>query len=113
MEDRREEHPHTELEELDIEAFAKANTPDREKPRARFYIIRIDRETKRISESSLNGQQILAFVNKTPKTHKLFQKFRNGQTDVVEPQEVVSFIKPGVERFQTIPKDTTEGTIRV
>ncbi len=113
MENRREEHQDAELEELDVEAFAKANTPDREKPRARFYIIRIDRETKRIQNSSLNGQQILALVNKTPETHKLFQKFRGGQTDVIEPQEVVNFIKPGVERFQTIPKDTTEGANRV
>lgn len=109
MENSREEHRAPELEELDVEAFAKDNTPDREKPHARFYIIRIDRETRRVPESSLNGIQILALVNKTPETHKLFQKFRGGQTDVIEPQEVVSFVRPGVERFQTIPKDTTEG----
>ncbi len=109
MENRREEHQDTELEELDIEAFAKANEPDREKPKARFYIIRIDRETRRVSEPSLNGARILALVNKTPETHKLFQKFRGGETAVIEPQEIVSFIRPGVERFQTIPKDTTEG----
>lgn len=97
------------LEELDVEQFAKAHPPDRAKPCARFYIIRIDRETKRVAEPELNGTQILALVAKTPETHKLFQKFRGGQTEVVEPGEVVSFIKPGVERFQTIPKDTTEG----
>ncbi len=100
-----------EVEELDIEAFAKEN-PDGQKPAAQFYIIRIDRETKRIQESSMTGQQILALVNKTPDTHKLFQKYHGGKTDVVEPQQVVSFIAPGVERFQTIPKDTTEGTNR-
>jgi hypothetical protein len=110
MDIRREEHPEIELEELDVEAFAKANAPDQKKPHARFYIIRIDRETKRISESSLNGQQILALVNKSPESHKLFQKFRGGHIDVIEPQEIVSFVKPGVERFQTIPKDTTEGS---
>jgi Multiubiquitin len=98
-----------ELEELDIEVFAKAHPEDRKKPPARVYIIRIDRERRRVRESELNGTQILALVDKTPETHKLFQKFRGGQTEVIEPCEVVSFVEPGIERFQTIPKDTTEG----
>lgn len=98
-----------ELEELDIEEFAKAHEPDQKKPCARFYVIRIDREKKRVREPELNGTQILALVDKTPGTHKLYQKLRGGQTEVVEPDENVSFVKPGIERFQTIPKDTTEG----
>ena len=109
MENLTEDNHPPELEELDVETFAKTNPPTKEKPHARFYIIRIDRETKRVKESSLTGEQILQLVNKTPQTHKLFQKFRGGQTVVVEPQEVISFIQAGVERFQTIPKDTTEG----
>lgn len=97
-----------ELEELDVEAFAKEHATDH-KPCARFYIIRIDRERKRVREPELNGTQILELVDKTPETHKLFQKFCGGKTEPIEPREVVSFVKPGVERFQTIPKDTTEG----
>lgn len=97
-----------ELEELDVEAFAKENATD-DKPCARFYIIRIDRERKRVREPELNGAQILELVDKTPETHKLFQRFCGGKTEPIEPCEVVSFVKPGVERFQTIPKDTTEG----
>ncbi len=106
------EGPEPELEELDVEAFAKSNPVDREKPRAAVYIIRIDRDIKQVRESSLTGKQILALVSKTPETHKLFQKFRDRPPDVVTPEEVVSFRKPGVERFQTIPKDTTEGARR-
>lgn len=98
-----------ELEELDVEAFAKQHPADH-KPCARFYMVRIDRDKKRVSEPELNGIQILALVDKTPETHKLFQKFHGGQPKPIEPGEVVSFVKPGVERFQTIPKDTTEGT---
>ena len=97
------------LDELDVEAFAKAHPAEREKPCARVYIIRIDREKKRVHEPELNGAQILALVDKTPETHKLFQKFCGGHTEYIEPREVVSFVRPGVERFQTIPKDTTEG----
>jgi hypothetical protein len=83
---------------------------DATKPHARFYLIRVDRELLRVRESSLTGRQILALVGKTPETHKLFQKFWDGRVEVVEPEESVSFEAPGVERFQTIPKDTTEGT---
>lgn len=97
------------LEELDVEAFARAQPRD-QKPRARTYVIRIDRETKRFNTPELTGAGILALVNKKPETHKLFQKFSGGKTEVVEPKEVVKFTAPGVERFQTIPKDTTEGS---
>lgn len=97
------------LDELDIEAFAREHPAD-PKPRARTYVIRIDREIKRVDRPELSGAGILALVNKSAETHKLFQKFRGGQTHVVEPNEVVSFTKPGVERFQTIPNDTTEGS---
>jgi hypothetical protein len=97
------------LDELDVEAFAKERPADL-KPRARIYVIRVDREIKRVDSPELTGARILALVNKSAETHKLFQKFRGGQTHVVEPNEVVSFVKPGVERFQTIPKDTTEGS---
>lgn len=98
----------TEREALDIEAFAIEH-PDVEKPPAGVYIIRIDRERKRVHEPELPGIKILALVGKTPDTHKLFQKFRGGETKFIEPDEVVSFLKQGLERFQTIPKDTTEG----
>lgn len=99
------------IEELNVEAFAKDNPPEREKPQAQFYIIRVDRETKRVPESSLTGEQILALVEKTPETHKIFQKLRGCEPKVIDPMESVCFTDPGVERFQTIPKDTTEGCI--
>lgn len=109
MEDNENAAETVELEELDIEAFAKEHPADHKKPCARFYIIRIDREKKRVREPELSGTQILALVDKTPETHKLFQKFCGGRTEPIEPHEIASFVKPGIERFQTIPKDTTEG----
>ena len=101
----------TDCKELDVEAFAKEH-PDVEKPPAGTYIIRIDRERKRVPEPKLPGIKILALVGKTPDTHKLFQKFCGGKTEFIEPDKTVSFVKPGIERFQTIPKDTTEGGVQ-
>lgn len=97
------------LDILDVEEFAKENEHNRRKPRAHFYVIRIDREKKKVSVPSLMGKEILALVNKTPSTHKLFQKFRGGEAKPVDPDERVDFTSPGVERFQTIPLDPTEG----
>lgn len=98
----------TDCKDLDVEAFAKEH-PDVEKPPAGIYIIRIDRERKRVPEPDLPGIKILALVGKTPDTHKLFEKFCGGKTEFIPPDAVVSFVKPGIERFQTIPKDTTDG----
>ncbi len=100
----------TQIEELDVEEFARSHAHDCEKPDARFYIIRIDRERKRVSEPELTGREILALVGKTPETHRLYQKFRSGKARIVEPCDVVNFRRPGVERFQTIPLDPVEGT---
>lgn len=97
-----------EMAELIIEDFTKEN-PSSPKPPAQSYVIRIDRENRRVKETSLTGTEILALVDKTPKSHKLFQKLHGGETKVVEPNESVSFVQPGIERFTTIPKDTTEG----
>lgn len=108
METPQESIQDSELVELDIEQFVKQHG-DREKPCARLYIIRIDREKKRVREPCLTGAEILELVGKTPETHKLFQKFCGGVTEPIEPTEKVSFVRPGIERFQTIPKDTTEG----
>ena len=74
-------------EELDIEAFAKEH-PDRPKPGAGVYIIRIDRERKRVHDPEITGIKILALVGKTPDTHKLFQKFCGGETKVIDPADI-------------------------
>lgn len=97
------------LDELDIEQFVQAN-PNTEKPAARVYVIRVDRHVLRVHDRALTGQAILALVHFTPRTHKLYQKFRGQQPIEVQPHQLVSFVAPGVERFVTIPCDTTEGT---
>lgn len=98
-----------ELEELDVEIFAKEH-PDCEKPRAGVYVIRIDRERIRMRDPESSGARVLALAGKAPDTHKLFRKSCGGQVRVIELDEVVRVLEPGFERFQTIPKDTTEGS---
>lgn len=95
-----------EQEPIDIEEYAKAG---REIPRHRRYRIRVDRERVVVCEPCLTGAEILALVDKSPKTHMLSQKLRGGQAEEIAPDQKVDFTKPGVERFMTLPLDTTEG----
>lgn len=95
------------VEELiDLEEWAKAGKDA--KP-AKIYRIRIDKEKKDVTVSSMTGRQILALVGKTPETHLLSQKVRGAGVKPVAADEIVWFDKPGVERFQTLALDPTEG----
>jgi hypothetical protein len=96
-----------ELEDLiDLEEWAKADkTP---KP-AKVYRIRIDKEKKDVTVPKMTGREILAVVGKTPETHLLSQKVRGAGVEPVAADQVVHFDRPGVERFQTLALDPTEG----
>ena len=99
---------HTEeLEELiDLEEWAKAG----KKPKpAKKYKIRIDKEKYTVDVPSMTGAQILGLAGKTPQTHQLSQKIHRGAVEPVAPDEIVHFDTPGVERFQTLALDPTEG----
>lgn len=97
-----------EVDEVDVEHFAKEKPGD-EKPRAKRYRIRIDREVRVVNVPAMTGREILALVNMTPQSHKLYELERGRPPRPVGPDEVVKFTRPGVERFQTIPLDPTEG----
>lgn len=105
------EHGHSpiaeELEELiDLEEWAKAGkTP---KP-AKVYRIRIDTVKKDVTVPSMTGRQILALVGKTPETHMLSEKIHGGAPEPIGADQVVRFDRHGVERFQTLALDPTEG----
>jgi len=58
---------------------------------------------------TITGAQILAAIGKTPEGFKLYQHKRGHQPIPIGPNDVVNLREPGVERFSTMPKDTTEG----
>ena len=95
------------LEELiDLEEWAKAG----KKPKpAKIYRIRIDKEKKEVTVPSMKGREILALVGKTPETHMLSEKIHGGGVEPIAADQVVRFDRPGVERFQTLAFDATEG----
>lgn len=95
-----------EVDEVEIEAFAKRGE---QPPRAKRYVIRVDKEKYTVSTPTIAGEQILALAGKTPDKFKLYQHKRGHQPTLIGPTDVVDLREPGVERFTTMPKDTTEG----
>ena len=63
----------------------------------------------RPSLSLLFVLKVLAKVGNTPAEFKLYQHKRGQQPILISPDDVVNLREPGVERFTTMPKDTTEG----
>jgi hypothetical protein len=94
------------IEEIDVEECLGRG--DRV-PRARRYVIRVDKQRVISHKGHLTGAEILALVNKTPEGYKLYQHKKGHQPTLVRPDEVVDLTEHGIERFTTMPKDTTEG----
>lgn len=90
---------------IDLEDFAAAGKPV---PKGKKYRIRIDKEVKVVVVDNMTGREILALVEKTPEKFLLRQRIKGG-VQPVGPDDSVSFLAPGVERFMTIPNEVTEG----
>lgn len=97
-----------EIEELDLEEFSKMHGG--KPPKAKRYVIRIDREKYKVSVPKMTGREILELAKKLPPDNWLLnQKFKGGRVLAVGLNDEVDFTAPGVERFITLPKDQTEG----
>ena len=94
-------------EEIDLEQWCKQGHDS--VPRARRYRVKIDRDKYVVTVSKLTGLELLKLVGKSPETHKLYFKPRREKPVRISPEETISLLRPGVERFQTIPCDAQEG----
>src|ERR1700724_3260666 len=92
-----------------ITILEEAAKGGRDVPPGQTYRIRVDKENFDLTVDHLTGEQILDLVKKKPKDWKLFEHVRGNQPREIQPEEVVSFTKKGLERFSTFAKDTTEG----
>ena len=103
--------PDTEVEvdEIEIETFAQKGEKDRA-PKAKRYIIRVDKTKFTVEVASMTGREILTLAGKTPPDqYKLTQKMHGGAAKTIGLDDIVDFREPGVERFMTLKRDQTEG----
>ena len=116
MENERPEHEKTEpeavevviIEIVELEDHARHHH-DKPAPHAKHYAFRVDKQRVVVDTPTITGAEILAKVGKTPTGFKLYQHKRGHQPILIGPEQVVHLREPGVERFTTMPKDTTEG----
>jgi hypothetical protein len=103
MNDKSEEQI---IDEVDLETWAQRGERP---PRARRYIIRVDRERHTVTVAGLTGRAILDLAGKDPARTLLQQRLHGGGTRTIGPDDFVDFTAPGVERFVTLPKNQTDG----
>lgn len=96
------------IEIVELEEHVKHHH-DKPPPHAKHYAFRVDKTRVVVDKPKIDGEEILGKVGKTPDKFKLYQHKRGHQPVQIEPKEVVDLRAPGVERFTTMPKDTTEG----
>src|SRR5688572_17842679 len=81
--------PEDEVEEVILEEFAKKAGHERA-PKAKRYVIKVNKETFTVTVSSMTGREILTLAGKVPpEQYKLRQKNNDGSAKNVDLDEVV------------------------
>lgn len=96
------------LEIIELEDHAKHHH-HKPAPHAKHYAFRVDKTRVVVDKPTITGREILAKVDKTPEKFKLYQHKHGHQPIQIPPDREVHLREPGVERFTTMPRDTTEG----
>ncbi|HEX5370571.1 MAG TPA: multiubiquitin domain-containing protein [Dehalococcoidia bacterium] len=94
-----------ERDELDIEAFAGLEC----KPRAKRYIIRIDKKPYVIEKSIVTARELLQIAGKNPPEKFRIWQIIKGESHELALGEKVDVRAPGVEKFRTLSRTQTEG----
>lgn len=99
-----------EVDEIEIEVHTQKVSGKEKPPKAKKYIIRVDKTKFTVEVSSMTGREILSLAGKTPvEQYKLTQKMHGGAAKTISLDDPVDFTEPGVERFMTLKRDQTEG----
>jgi hypothetical protein len=98
------------LQIIDIEEFSKEN---KQIPKGCKYKIKVDKAKYIVDSSTITGKEILELAGKTPHTKwMLNQRVKGGGVVKIGYDEVVDLTTPGIEKFQTLPLDQTDGELR-
>jgi hypothetical protein len=92
---------------IDIEEYSKEN---KKVPAGCKYQIKVDKTKYIVETSTITGKEILELAGKTPYAKWLLnQRLRGGGVLKVGYDDVVDLTAPGIEKFQTLPLDQTDG----
>jgi hypothetical protein len=90
---------------IDLQAYAKEG---KAVPATGPYKIRVNKEFFDWLKSTISDVDILSLAKKDPTKNAAYQ-FVHGKPQRVKPGQDVDLTAPGVERFETLPLDQTEG----
>ena len=91
---------------VDLEECGKH---DRRPPKSHKYRIRVDGQKYAIDAMAITGAAILALVGKTFGKWSLNQKSKGGKREPIKSDESVDLSKRGIERFETVSVQSTQG----
>ena len=95
---------------IDLEDCSKN---ERKPPKGqKFYKIRIDGNKYKVEKQKMTGNEILSLVGKNYEEWALNRKFRGGRRKPIEPESLVDFTEPGIERFETVRRQAQQGVDR-
>ncbi|AEE19462.1 multiubiquitin domain-containing protein [Dokdonia sp. 4H-3-7-5] len=72
------------------------------------YVLKINREKYSVRQEEISREEILALVDKDPKTHRVRMFTKNGKP-ILKDGQIIDLTKCGVERFVVEALDCTEG----
>lgn len=90
---------------IDLLEHAKANKPV---PATGPYKIKVNKDFHVWPKPTITGREILALAGKDATKNAAYQ-FVHGKPVRVQLDDTVDLTTPGVERFETLPLDQTEG----
>tara|TARA_Y100000031_G_C8227233_1_gene389008 strand:- start:1509 stop:1820 length:312 start_codon:yes stop_codon:yes gene_type:complete len=95
-----------EIEVVDLEEYACSDKPIPK--RVKYYLIKVDKDKIRV-QSPIKASEILIAADLDPCEYHLQQKLKGGKRKKLEPDEIVDLREPGIERFETVPKEACNG----
>ena len=99
--------PSSDDDSIDLEECSKK---DRKLPKGqRSYKIKVDREPYKTGKQKMTGSEILNLADKDYSEWSLNQKLRGGRRTPIDPEAMVDFAEPGIERFETVRKQAQQG----
>ena len=95
-----------EIEVVDLEEYACSDKPIPK--HVKYYLIKVDKDKIRV-QSPIKANEILIAAKLDPCEYHIQQKLKGGKRKKLEPDELVDLREPGVERFETVPKEACNG----
>lgn len=97
----------TEIEVIDLLEYAKAG---KKPPKGKKYKFKVKNKVYEVSVEAMTGREICEMAGLIPpEMFRLDMKLKGNVWKKIELDEIVDFTIPGIEKFEYVSLDQTEG----